>query len=112
MLENSNLLEGKKAKELDKLITDYQSVVAQLNDLDATKKKILERIFKLATVGTNETGKFVFNICEQSGKKSLSLKSLQETAPDLYRRVSALGLISVGNNFKTLKGIKLKGDRV
>ena len=112
MLENSNLIEGQQAKELDKLLTDYQAIVAQLNDLDTTKKNILKRIFELAKVGTNETSKFVFNVCLQAGRQSLSIKSLQESAPDLFGKVSALGLISVGENFKTVRSIKLKGDRV
>ena len=112
MLENSNLIEGQQARELDKLLTDYQAVVAQLNDLDTTKKNILKRIFELAEVGTNETSKFVFNVCLQAGRQSLSIKSLQESAPDLFGKVSALGLISVGENFKTVRSIKLKGDRV
>ena len=112
MLENSNLIEGKQAKELNKLLTDYQAVVAQLDDLDTTKKNILRRIFELAPVGVNETNLFTFKVIEQAGRQSLSLKSLQESAPDIFGKVSALGLISVGENFKTVRSIKLKGDRV
>ena len=112
MLENSHLIEGKQAKELDKLLIDYQAVTAQLTDLDTTKKSILKRIFKLAKVGTNETSKFVFKVCLQAGRQSLSIKNLQETAPDLFGKVSALGLINIGENFKTVRSIKLKGDRV
>lgn len=112
MLENSNLIEGQEAKELDKLLTDYQAVVAQLNDLDTTKKNILKRIFELATVGVNETGKFVFNVSEVAGRKSISVKSLQEQAPELFSKVSGLGLVSIGENYLTVRGIKLKGDRV
>ena len=112
MLENSNLIEGKQAKELNKLLTDYQAVTAQLDDLDATKKNILKRIFELAPIGVNETNLFTFKVIEQAGRQSLSLKSLQESAPDIFGKVSALGLISVGENFKTVRSIKLKGDRV
>ena len=55
---------------------------------------------------------FTFKVLEQAGRQSLSLKSLQESAPDLFGKVSALGLISIGENFKTVRSIKLKGDRV
>ena len=112
MLENSNLIEGKDAKELDKLITDYQAVTAQLNDLDTTKKKLLERIFELTTVGVNETGKFTFKINEQAGNQTISVVKLRESAPDIFGKVSALGLVNIGKSFKTLRSIKLKGDRV
>jgi hypothetical protein len=112
MLENSNLIEGKQAKELNKLLTDYQAVVAQLDDLDTTKKNILKRIFELAPVGVNETNLFTFKVIEQAGRQSLSLKNLQESAPDLFGKVSALGLISVGEGYKVVRSIKLKGDRV
>ena len=111
MLENSNLIEGKQAKELDKLLTDYQAVVAQLNDLDTTKKNILKRIFELAEVGTNETSKFVYSKGLVNGRQSISVKSLQEQAPDLYGKISGLGLISVGQDYYVIRGIKLKGER-
>lgn len=112
MLENSNLIEGKNAKELEKLLVEYQSITAQLADLDKSKKQVLERIFELAQVGTNETSKFVFNIVENAGRESLSLKSLKEQAPELFKKISGMGLVSIGNSYLTVRGIKLKGDRV
>ena len=112
MLDNSNLIDGQQAKELNKLLTDYQSVVSKLNDLDATKKDILKRIFELSQIGINETNKFVFNVVDNKGRESISLKSLREDYPELFRKVSGVGLISIGENYKTVRGIKLKGDRV
>ena len=112
MLENSNLLEGQTAKRVNKLLVEYQSVTSQLTDLETTKKAILKELFELAPLGVNETDKFTFKVLEQAGRQSLSLKSLQESAPDLFGKVSALGLISIGENFKTVRSIKLKGDRV
>jgi hypothetical protein len=112
MLENSNLIEGKTAKRVNELLKDYQAVTAQLVDLETSKKAILKELFELAPVGVNETNLFTFKVSEQAGRQSLSLKSLQESAPELFGRVSALGLISVGENFKTVRSIKLKGDRV
>ena len=112
MLENSNLLEGKTAKRVNELIKDYQDITAKLTDLEESKKKVLKELFELAPLGVNETNLFTFKIIEQAGRQSLSLKNLQESAPDLFGKVSALGLISIGENFKTVRSIKLKGDRV
>ena len=112
MLENSNLLEGQTAKRVNTLLREYQDITSKLTDLETSKQKVLEELFSLASVGVNETDKFTFKVLEQAGRQSLSLKSLQESAPDLFGKVSALGLISVGKDFKTVRSIKLKGDRV
>lgn len=112
MLENSNLLDGKTAKRVNELIKEYQDITTKLTDLETSKKNVLTELFELAPIGVNETDKFTFKILEQAGRQSLSLKSLQESAPDLFGKVSALGLISIGENFKTVRSIKLKGDRV
>lgn len=112
MLENSNLIEGQVAKRVNKLLVEYSDVTTKLSDLEETKKRVLKELFSLTSIGVNETDKFTFKICEQSGRTSLSLKTLHETAPDLYGKVSALGLISVGEDYKTVRSIKLKGERV
>lgn len=112
MLENSNLLEGQTAKRVNKLLVEYQDVTTKLTDLEETKKKVLAELFKLSAVGVNETDKFTFKVCEQAGRTSLSLKALNEEAPNLFKQVSALGLINVGADFKTVRSIKLKGERV
>lgn len=112
MLENSNLLEGQTAKRVNTLIKEYQDITTKLTDLEESKKKVLKELFELAPIGVNETNLFTFKVIEQAGRQSLSLKSLQESAPDIFGKVSALGLISVGENFKTVRSIKLKGDRV
>ena len=112
MLENSNLIDGTQAKELNKLLTEYQGIIVKLADLDTTKKEVLKRIFELSQIGINETNKFVFNVVNNTGRESISLKSLREDYPDLFKKVSGAGLISIGENYKTVRGIKLKGDRV
>ena len=112
MLENSNLLEGKQAKRVNELLKEYQDITSKLTDLETSKKAVLKELFELVPVGVNETNLFTFKVLEQAGRQSLSIKSLQESAPDLFGKVSALGLISVGENFKTVRSIKLKGDRV
>ena len=112
MLENSFLLEGLEAKEIDKLLQEYNDVTTKLKDLETTKKSILARVFEIANVGVNETSKFTFNICEQAGKKSISVNDLMKQAPDLFGKISSLGLVSVGKSFKTLKSVKVKGNRI
>ena len=112
MLENSNLLSGKTAKEVDTLIAEYEDITAKVKDLETTKAQVLARLFELAEVGVNETSNVVFNICENKGRISIAPKKLQEQAPELYGQISGLGLISVGNDYLTVRGIKHKGDRV
>jgi hypothetical protein len=112
MLENSNLIEGKQAKRVNELLKEYQDITSKLTDLETSKKAVLKELFELVPVGVNETNLFTFKVLEQACRQSLSIKSLQESAPDLFGKVSALGLISVGENFKTVRSIKLKGERV
>jgi hypothetical protein len=112
MLENSNLLDGATAKRVNELVINYQDISAKLKDLETSKKLILEELFTLTEIGVNETGKFVFNIVENKGRVSIGAKKLQEQAPEIFGEISNLGLVSVGENYLTVRGIKLKGDRV
>lgn len=110
MLENSNLIEGQQAKELNKLLTDYQAVVTQLNDLDTTKKNILKRIFELSEMGVNETNVFTFKVSLIKGRETLSLPYLKEHNEWLYGKVS--NYFNVGEPYRVVRSIKLKGKRV
>ena len=112
MLEHSNLIEGNNAKEVNKLLAEYQDITAKLADLDKSKKEVLTKLFELAELGTNETNKFIFNVVNNSGRKSISVKNLSEQAPDLFGKISGLGLVSIGEDYLTVRGIKLKGERV
>lgn len=113
MLENSNLIEGTQAKELNKLLTEYQDITAKLADLDTTKKEVLKRIFELSQIGINETNKFVFNVVDNKGRVSVAVSKLKDRAPELWEKVrQTMGVVSIGENYKTVRGIKLKGDRV
>lgn len=111
MLENSYLVEGKTAKEVDALLQEYTDIVTKLADLDESKKKVLERLFELSQEGKNETSKFVYSKSLVNGKQSISVKNLREQAPDLLGRISGLGLVSVGKDYYVIRGIKLKGER-
>ena len=111
MLENSNLLSGTVAKEVDKLIAEYEDISAKAKDLEISKKAVLEKLFALTEKGINETSNVVFNICENKGRVTIAPKKLQEQAPELYGQISGMGLVSVGDDYLTVRGIKHKGER-
>ncbi len=111
MLENSNLIDGKDGKRVNELIKDYQDITTKLSDLETSKKKVLEELFTLVTVGKNETTQFTFSIVNNSGRKTIPVAEFVKQSPELFKKVSALGLINVGSEFKTVRGIKLKGER-
>ena len=111
MLENSNLIEGAVAKEVNELLREYEDIKVKANDLETSKKKILSRLFELAQVGVNETNKYTFKKNDNKGRVNISVKKFQEQAPDLFGQVSDLGLVSVGENYFTITSVKLKGDR-
>lgn len=111
MLENSNLLSGAAAKEVEKLIKDYEDIKVKVNDLETSKKAVLKRIFELAQVGTNETSRIVFNVTLNKGRISIPPKQLSEKAPDIYGFIMGKGLASIGEDYKTITGIKHKGKR-
>lgn len=111
MLENSNLLEGETAKRVNKLIKEYSDITTKLSDLETSKKNVLEELFNLTAIGVNETNTFTFNIVNNKGKRSIPVAEFEKQAPELFKKVSGLGLVNVGNEFKTVRGIKLKGER-
>jgi hypothetical protein len=43
MLENSNLLSGSVAKEVEKLIAEYEDITAKAKDIETSKKAVLQR---------------------------------------------------------------------
>jgi hypothetical protein len=111
MLENSNLLTGTVAKEVDKLIAEYEDITAKAKDLETSKKAILKRLFELTQTGVNETNKVVFNIVNNKGRISIAPSKLQEQAPELYGVISGMGLVTIGEDYLTVRGIKHKGSR-
>ena len=111
MLENSNLIESTKAQEVNKLIKEYQDLTIKLADLDESKKQVLKRLFELAEVGKNETSKYVFNVVLNKGRETIGIKALRENAEDIYNMLHTLKLINIGEDYKTVRGIKEKGQR-
>ncbi len=111
MLENSNLIESTKASAVNKLIKEYQDITIKLADLDESKKQVLAKLFELTEVGKNETSKYVFNIVLNKGRETIGVKNLKENAPSIYSLIQEQELVSVGEPFKTIRGIKEKGQR-
>ena len=111
MLENSYLHEGLESKEIEKLLKEYQDLTVKLTDLDETKKSVLKRLYELSQVGVNETRNYVYSISLVNGRRTISVSELQKNAPELLKRISGLGFLSVGEDYKVIKGIKEKGDR-
>ena len=111
MLENSNLVQGVQGKEVDKLIAEYQDITLKLADLDKSKKEVLNRLFELAEVGVNETSKYAFNVVLNKGRETIGIKALKDKAPNLYNLIQEQKLVNIGEDYKTIRGIKLKGQR-
>jgi hypothetical protein len=112
MLENSNLIESAKSKEVDKLLLEYQAITAQLSDLETTKKAVLKRLFELVEIGKNETEKHVFNIVQVQSRQTISLAEVKEKERYLYEELANANLIKYGTDYLTVRGIKEKGNRV
>lgn len=111
VLENSKAIEGEKAKEVNKLLEEYQDITTRLSDLDASKKKVLARLYELSIVGVNETTKYSYKVLEQAGRQSISVKALKETEPEIFNTLESKGLVTQGESFKKISSIKLKGSR-
>lgn len=111
MLENSNLIDGSNAKRVNELIQEYQDITAKAKDLETSKKNCLKELFEITEVGVNETNKFVFNVINNKGAERIALSKVKEQAPELLKKIEGLGLISKGEDYKTVRGIKLKGER-
>lgn len=111
VLENSKAIEGEKAKEVNKLLEEYQDITTRLSDLDASKKKVLARLYELSIIGVNETTKYSYKVLEQAGRQSISVKALKETEPEIFNTLESKGLVTQGESFKKISSIKLKGSR-
>ena len=112
MLENGNFIGGFKGKQVSRLLAEYEDITAKINDLEETKKQVLAKIFELSEIGINETMKYVFKVIDNKGRVSISAKKLQEQNSQLFETVKDMGLVTQGENYLTVRGIKLKGDRV
>ena len=111
MNENGILIDGKVAKRVNFLLEEYMDIKAKENDLEESRKKVLAELFELTEVGKQETGKYVFNIVDNKGTVRVSTKALKEQMPEVYEQIEENGLLSVGENYLTVRGIKLKGSR-
>ena len=106
--ENSTRLDGKNAKEVEKLIKEYQDIKIQLQDLEALKKEVTARIFKLTNIGINETSNLVFKVNENEGRETISCSKVKEKEPSIYNMLKEKNLVNKGESYKTITGIKAK----
>ena len=111
MLENSYLHEGLESKEIEKLLKEYQSITTKLADLNSTKERVLEKLHELSQIGVNETRNYVYSVSVVNGKRTISVSELQKNAPELLKKISGLGFLSIGEPYRVIRGIKEKGDR-
>ena len=106
--ENSTRLDGQKAKEVEKLIKEYQDIKIQLQDLEALKKEVTARIFEIANIGINETNNLVFKVNENEGRETIPCSKVKENEPSIYNMLKEKNLVNKGESYKTITGIKVK----
>ena len=86
ILENSNMIDGNEAKELNKALEEYQKLDAQIKDLKKSFDALKEFILKESANGTNQTLKFAWDIIEKAGyEKPVGLKDMDEKTIALLR---------------------------
>ena len=109
MLDNSILIDGKDAKELNKACQQYNEVNEQIKDLDKSKKQANEVIKGFCTEkGTFETTEYIIKMQAVEGNVTISAKEVEQKAPDLFKQLIALDLVKVGKGYLKLGSIVKK----
>lgn len=101
-----NVVTGDTACEINVLLSIYEQVKAKENRLAIIKKEVTDRLKELTEYGMNETDKYMFKKVDNKGRLSISVKDFSEQAPELFGKVSSLGLVKMGDNYATFTGIK------
>lgn len=110
MLTNTKALSTKESKEVEKLIKTYQDLQAQITDLETSKKEVLEKIFKLANEGKNETQNYIFTKAFCNGRITVNIKELEKNHISLYNALNEKNLFNIGKDYWRLTGIKKKTE--
>lgn len=109
MLDNSILVDGKDAKELNKACQKYNEVSEQIKDLDKSKKQANEVIKGYCTEkGTFETTEYIIKMQAVEGNVTISAKEVEQKAPDLFKQLVELDLVKVGKGYLKLGSIVKK----
>ena len=114
MLENSKLIDGQQAKELDRMCEQYNDASVIITDNTKLKTEagnfIKSVCSELDTV--YETGNYVVTMGHTGSRESVDLKVVREVAPEIYDLLKAKNLIKVTDNALKLGSVKSKGKRV
>ena len=109
MLNNSILIDGKDAKELNKACKEYNEVSEAIKDLDKSKKQANEIIKGYCTdQGTFETTEYIIKMQAFEGNVTISAKEVQKKAPDLFVRLVELDLVKIGKGYLKLGSVVKK----
>ena len=109
MLENSKLVDGQDAKELNRACKEYNKVTSEIKDLETTKKKNAEVIKKYCNIGAvHETTEYIVTMAHVEGRVTISASEVEKKAPELFRQLLALDLVKVGDSYLQIKSIKHK----
>lgn len=107
MLENSTLINGAQAKELDKLFAEYNDLAIKIKDLTTTRDSIVKRIKELCSEsGVYETLDYVLTMAEVAGRVSVDSKVLKEKYPNIFEECS-----KVSNGYLQISSIKQKKNK-
>ena len=109
MLNNSVLVDGKDAKELNKACETYNEISEQIKDLDKSKKQANEIIKNYCTdKGTFETTSYIVKMQYVDGNVTISAREVEQKAPELFKQLLALDLVKIGNGYLKLGSIVKK----
>ena len=114
MLENSKLIDGQQAKELDKMCEQYNDASCIISDNEKLKKQagsfIKSVCDEMDTV--YETSNYVVTMGHTGERESVDLKTIKAEYPEMYAFMQEKGLIKVTENTLRLGSVKGKGKRV
>ena len=109
MLNNSILIDGKDAKELNKACQQYNEVNEQIKDLDKSKKQANEVIKGYCPEkGTFETTEYIIKMQAVEGNVTISAKEVESKAPDLFKQLVELDLVKIGKGYLKLGSVVKK----
>ena len=105
ILENSNMIDGNEAKELNKALEEYQKLDAQIKDLKKSFDSLKEFILKESANGTNQTLKFAWDIIEKAGSEKVV--SLSKIDSETVEELRAKGYVMETKGSRSINKIRL-----
>ncbi len=116
MLDTSNFISSREgAKDLNKILKEFQEVQALKKDLElklkpieAKFKALQDAIMEKSEQGLNETSQFMWEFQINADSESISVKKVIENAPELYEALKDKNLIGVRKGAKSIKNVSKK----